>query len=194
MDHDISRSEQKRRTKGIEDLAAELSRLSTSEIKRLPCDDLIKTEILNTIDLKGGSKKRQVKYIAKQLRQSDFEPLFTFLAEQKGSKLKQNKKFHELERLRDDIVTEAIEAGREAEGRNERLDSSWHSEIISIAADQFPGLDQTAVKTAAINYAKSRKPVFNREIFRLLKAAMEQLHILRTENANHSKTTLDHQP
>lgn len=182
MDHDISRSEQKRRAKGLEDLAAELIDLSTSEIKRLPCDDFIKEEILNTADMQGGSRKRQIKYIAKQFRQADFEPLFTFLAEQKGSKLKQNKKFHELERLRDDIVTEAIEAGREAEGRNERLDSSWESELISLVARQFPGLDQTAVKTAAINFSKSRKPVFNREIFRLLKAAMEQHHISNSKH------------
>ena len=194
MDHDISRSEQKRRVKGLEDLAAELIKLSTSEIKRLPCDDLIKAEILDTADMKGGCKKRQVKYIAKQIRQSDFEPLFTFLAEQKGSKLKQNKKFHELERLRDDIMTEAIEAGREAEGRNERLDSSWESELIRVAAHQFPGLDQTAVKTAAINFAKSRKPVFNREIFRLLKAAMDQLQVQRQEPPNHLVILPNKQP
>lgn len=179
MDHTISRSEQKRRVKSLEDLATELINLSTNEIKRLPCDDLIKNEILSTADLKGGTRKRQIKYIAKQIRQADFEPLFTFLAQQKGSKLKQNKSFHELERLRDDIVTEAIEAKREADGRNERIDSSWDSELISIAAHQFPGLDQTATKTAAINFAKSRKPVFNREIFRLLKAAMEQLQVLK---------------
>ncbi len=182
MDHDISRSEQKRRVKGLEDLATELICLSPNEIKRLPCDDFMKDQIISTAVMKGGTRKRQIKFIAKQIRQSDFEPLFTFLAEQKGSKLKQNKRFHELERLRDDIVTEAIEAGREAEGRNERLDSSWESELIGLAARKYPSLDQTAAKTAAINYAKSRKPVFNREIFRLLKAALDQLHALRQEN------------
>jgi len=194
MDHDISRSEQKRRAKSLEDLAAELISLSANEIKRLPCDDIMKNDILSTAEMKGGSRKRQLKYIAKQIRQSDFEPLFTFLAEQKGSKLKQNKKFHDLERLRDDIVTEAIEAKREAEGRDERLDSSWECGLISVAARQFPALDQAAVKTAAINYAKSRKPVFNREIFRLLKAAMDQLHLLRQELPDELTPLPDEQP
>lgn len=179
MDHDISRSEQKRRAKSLEDLAGELITLSTNEIKRLPCEDPLKQEILNASGLKTGAKKRQLKYIAKQIRQADFEPLFAFLAEQKGSKLKQNKTFHELERLRDDIITEAIEASRETEGRSERLDTSWDSSLITLAAHQFPGLDQIAVKSAAINYAKSRKPVFNREIFRLLKAAMEQQQLAK---------------
>lgn len=184
MDHEISRSEQKRRVKSLEELATELVSLSPNEIKRLPCEELLKDQINDTASLKTGARKRQIKYIAKQIRQTDFEPLFTFLTEQKGSKLKQIKKFHELERLRDDIMTEAIEARREAEDRDERLDSNWHSSLIDIAAEQFPGLDQGAVKAAAINYARSRKPVFNREIFRLLKAAMERLHLLRQEDTD----------
>lgn len=173
MEHQISRSEQKRRANSLEDLASELVVLPVSDIRRLPCDDLLKDEILNTAAMKGGSRRRQIKFIAKQIRQADFEPLFTFLAEQKGSKLKQNKSFHELERLRDDIVTEAIEAGKEAEGRNERLNPNWNSELIGIAARKFPSLDQVATKAAAIKFARSRKPVYSREIFRLLKAAME---------------------
>lgn len=174
MEQQISRSEQKRRAKSLEDLASELVALSANEIKRLPCDDFLRQEIRNTSDMKAGSRKRQIKYIAKQIRQADFEPLFNFLAEQKGSKLKQNKTFHELERLRDDIMTEAIEAQREAEGRNERLDSTWESHLIDVATSQFPGLDQTAAKNAAIKFARSRKPAFSREVFRLLKAAMDQ--------------------
>lgn len=170
----LSRSEQKRRVKSLEDLATELVNLSANEIKRLPCDDLLKAALRNTAAMKGSSRKRQLKYIAKQIRQTDFEPLFGFLADQKGSKLKQNKTFHELERLRDDIITEAIEAGREAEAKNERLDSSWECQLIAIAARQFPGFDQAAAKTAAIKFAKSRQPACSREIFRLLKAALEQ--------------------
>jgi ribosome-associated protein len=174
MEQQLSKSEQKRRAKSLEDLAAELVALSATEIKRLPCEDFLKDEINNTAAMKAGSRKRQIKFIAKQIRQSDFGPLFNFLSEQKGSKLKQNKKFHELERLRDDIITEAIEASREAEGSNERLDSSWDSNLIDIAARQFPGIDKAAVKSAAIKFARSRKPVYSREIFRLLKTAMEQ--------------------
>ncbi|MDD5758770.1 MAG: ribosome biogenesis factor YjgA [Desulfobulbaceae bacterium] len=177
MDHDISRSEQKRRVKSLEDLATELTHLSANEIKRLPCDDFLKNEILTASGLKSGARKRQLKYITKQIRQADYEPLFVFLAEKKGSKLKQDKTFHELEKLRDDIITEAIEAGREAEGRSERLDVNWDSSLITLAAQKFPGFDQNAAKHAAISYAKSRKPVFNREIFRLLKAAMEHQQV-----------------
>jgi ribosome-associated protein len=182
MDQQLSRSEQKRRAKGLEELAAELVELSANDIKRLPCDDLLKGEIKSTAAMKGPSLKRQLKFIAKRLREMDFEPLFQFLAEQKGSKLKQNKAFHELERLRDDIITEAFEAAREGEGRGDRLDASWQSEVIAVAGHQFPGLDLAAVKSAAIKYARSRKPLFSREIFRLLKAAMEKGHFAPSES------------
>lgn len=174
MEQQLSKSEQKRRAKGLEVLAAELVALSASEIKKLPCEDSLKDEIRATAAMKAGSRKRQIKFIAKQIRQTDFEPLFQFLTEQKGSKLRQDKTFHDLERLRDDIITEAIEASREAEGRSERLDSAWQSSLIDVAARRFPGIDQAAVKSAAIKFARSRKPVYSREIFRLLKAAMEQ--------------------
>jgi len=175
MDHEISRSEQKRRAKGLEELAGELIGLSPSEIKRLPCSEPLRTEILDTAALKGGARKRQMKHIAKGIRQTtDLEPLFTFLAEQKGSRLKESKQFHELERLRDDIMTEAIEALREGEDREGLLDAGWQGKLIAQAASQYPSLDQQAITTAAISYARSRKPVFNREAFRLLKAAMEQ--------------------
>lgn len=189
MDQQLSRSEQKRRAKGLEELAAELVELSATDIKRLPCEDPLKEDIRNTAAMKGPSRKRQLKFIAKQLREMDFEPLFQFLAEQKGSKLKQNKSFHELERLRDDIATEAFEAARVGEGRGDRLDASWQSEVIAMAVRQFPGLDQAAVKTAAIKYARSRKPLFSREIFRLLKAAKEKSQF--TPAASNGEDDLD---
>lgn len=174
MEQYISRSEHKRRGKGLEDLAAELVALSTADIKRLPCEEALKEEVKNTSAMSGGAKKRQIKYIAKCLRQTDCEPLFSFLVERKGSKLKQNKIFHELERFRDDIISEALFALRESENRNSRLETQWESETITLVAHQFPGIDQNALKNAAIQYCRSRKPNFSREIFRQLKSAMDQ--------------------
>jgi hypothetical protein len=38
----------------------------------------------------------------------------------------------------------------------------------------LPGLDKNALLTAAWQYARSRKPVFSREIFRMIRAAREK--------------------
>ena len=174
MDQQLSRSEQKRQAKGLEELAAELVELPLADIKRLPCDDALKGEIRSAGALKAGARKRQIKFIAKQIREIDFEPLFQFLSEHKGSKLKRDRSFHELERLRDEIISEAIEAAKKGEGHGEGLDSSWESESITTVTRQFPELDHLAVKSAAIKFSRSHKPLFSREIFRLLKSAMEK--------------------
>jgi len=175
MNQTLSKSEKKRRAKGIEQLVQELVKLSPTDIKRLPCDDFIRQEILDARAMKAGARKRQVKYITKYLRKNDdSDALFTFMAEQKGSKLKQNKEFHALEHLRDEIVTEVIEACREAELMDRPFDSGWHIETIEQAAREFASLDRKALKTAAVRYANTRKAAFSREIFRLLKAAHEQ--------------------
>jgi len=97
------------------------------------------------------------------------------MAEQKGSKLKQNHEFHELERVRDAIITEALTAFRIARQEGD-VDVFFdkNSEPLAQALAILPDLDSAAVITAAIRYARSRKPVYNREIFRLLKAAAER--------------------
>lgn len=173
MEQSLSRSEQKRRIKSLEDLATELVALPPADIRRLPCDDSLKVEIQKTKAMKAGSRKRQLKYLAKQIRQAEFEPLYTFLAEHKGSKLQRDKVFHELEQMRDTIISEAITANREAEANNGRLDSDWASETVRYIALQFPGVDATAIKSAAISYTRSHNPTFSREIFRLLKAGKD---------------------
>lgn len=183
MEQYISRSEHKRRGKTLEELATELATLSTSDIKRLTCDDFLKEELKNASTMSGGAKKRQIKYIAKCLRQTNCDALFSFLDEKKGSKLKQNKIFHELERFRDDIISEAINAMRESETRDYKLDSSWESNTIKLAAQHFPGIDQDALKNATIQFIRSRKPAFSREIFRLLKSAMAQSKFKEDESS-----------
>lgn len=175
MEETLSRSEKKRRAKGIEQLARELVNLPPQEINALPCGPLLKEEMVRTKTLKGGAQKRQLKHIAKELRQTSAEPFFAFLEEKKGSKLKENRELHELEVLRQSILSEAIHAVRESQGSEERLDhTTWESETVAGAAARFPELDTAAARRSALRYAVTRKPVHGREVFRLLKAAMER--------------------
>jgi len=174
MDNTISRTEQKRRAKAVEQLAQELVELSANVIAKLPADDFIREEIKSAHPLKGGARKRQIKYIAKELRGLDPEPLLNFLEERKGSKLKRDRDLHELERLRQDILSEAIAAFQAAQTEGDTLGEEWQSELATATAADLPALDLTAVNRAARRYARSRKPTYGREVFRLLRAAKEQ--------------------
>lgn|GEM_PF-211384 len=170
----LSRSEKKRQAKGIEEIARELAELSPAHIKKIPADDLLKAEISKARELKGGALKRQVKFIAGLLREGDPAGILAFLAERKGSRLKQTGEFHELEHLREEIITEVIEARQEAQSNQEHLTEDWRSETIAVACRRFPALDPLALKRSALRYAATRKPVHRREIFRQLQAAMER--------------------
>lgn len=172
---DISKSAKKRLAGRIEDLARELAELAPAEVAALPSEVELKKEIEKVKGLKAGARKRQIKFLAKELRRRDPEPLFAFLAERKGSKLQQVQEFHELEQLRDAIIVEAIDAQHhyEAEGRSLQ-EKDWESGALLEAADRWPSLDRPAVHQAATRFAMSRKPAYKRDIFRHLKAARDR--------------------
>ncbi|MCB2182140.1 MAG: DUF615 domain-containing protein [Desulfobulbaceae bacterium] len=174
MEYSLSKSEKKRRAKKIEQLAVELVSLSPTDIKKLPCDDFIKNEILACRDLKAGARKRQIKYLTKNLRDIDSGPLYDFMSDQKGSSLKENKEFHELENIRDNIINEAISAARDARQEQLEFERDWYSETLETAVRNLPDLDEDAVRQLAWRYIRGRKAAQSREIFRLLKAASER--------------------
>ncbi len=176
----VSRSEKKRQAKKIEEIAKELMALSPAHIKKLPADDLLKTELHNSSNLKGPALKRQIKYIASMLRETGSDAVLAFLTERKGSHLKQTGEFHELERLREDIITEVIEAREQAQRNQEHLTESWQSATIAVACRRFPALDHNALKKSALRFAATRKPVHRREMFRQLHAAMERQQFAET--------------
>jgi ribosome-associated protein len=177
MEQEISRSAKKRMAKAIEELAGELAELSDNDLKGLPADDALKREIALTRSMKGGARKRQVKFIARELRQTDHDEIFAYLARRKGSQLQEKQTFHELERMRDAILTEAIEQHQQHDSRAASDRNSYENTAVLTAAEQFPDLDRDSVGRAAKRYAATRKPALSREIFRLLKAAMQRLQL-----------------
>ena len=182
MEENISRSEKKRRAKGVENLVLELFRLSAKDIATLPCDATVKDEIVAGQGLRGGARKRQVKYLAKILRQEMelAQELLIFLENCMGSKLKEVSEFQELERLRDAIINDAIalhdeqiETGRIRQHQH-RPENSVAGRALDEAVRILPGLNPAELQKTALMYAKTRKPVFNRELFRMLKSALER--------------------
>lgn len=179
MKDQLSRSEKKRRAKGIEQMVRELVALPAGAAKNLPCDEEMKHEIAEAKSLKGGARKRQIKYITKILREQPIEDLFLFLEEKKGSSLKQEREFHEFEHLRDSLVNEAVqiydlwlEGGYEDTGVT--IEGIWESETIKIIKDRFPGIDYKMLRKLGLQFARTHNKRFSREMFRLLKAANER--------------------
>ncbi|MCI5145163.1 MAG: DUF615 domain-containing protein, partial [Candidatus Electrothrix sp. AR3] len=111
---ELSRSEQKRRVKQLQALVVELTALPPGLLAQLPAEEEVRLLLKEVIDLKGGARKRQIKYITKLLRNQPTEKLYAFLAERKGTQLVKKKQLHEIEYLRDILIEEAITARRKA--------------------------------------------------------------------------------
>jgi ribosome-associated protein len=182
MEEIHSRSEKKRRAKSVENLAQELFTLSAKDVAALPCDKTVKEQIAIGKSLQGGARKRQAKYIARMLRQKEdvAGQLLDFLESRKGSKLKEVNEFHQIERLRDGIINDAIVAneGRLARDRIMRTPVQPAADdgggALQEAVRLFPDLLAAELQQVAAMYAMTRKPVYSRQLFRLLKAAYER--------------------
>ncbi len=169
----ISRSEQKRRLKRIEDAAGELADLTNKDLAKFPGSEEIKKEIVAIRELKGGSRKRQIKHLAKVMRQESLEAIYDFLSERKGSHLQEDNLFHEAERLRDTIINEAIEDQKSCQMRQIDWEPDWQSPVIADVVKRYQGLDEETVRKAAYQYVKTRNRVHYRELFRITKAALD---------------------
>jgi len=169
----ISRSEQKRRLKRIEDTAAELAELTNKDLVKFPGSEEIKKEIVAIRELKGGSRKRQIKHLAKVMRQEPLEPVYDFLSERKGSKLKEENVLREAERLRDTIINEAVDDQNKCRMQHIDWEPNWESPIIDDAVQRYQGFDEDAVRKVAYQYIKTRNKVHYRELFRITKAALD---------------------
>ncbi|MCI5220604.1 MAG: DUF615 domain-containing protein, partial [Candidatus Electrothrix sp. LOE2] len=80
----LSRSEQKRRAKQVEKLVVELAALPAGLLGELPVDEEVRLLFREIAGLKGSSRKRQIKYITKLLRDAPTEELYAFLEKRKG--------------------------------------------------------------------------------------------------------------
>jgi len=172
MTETISKSERKRRCQWQEELATALAVLTDSDLLNLPADDETRQAIRDSRPLKGGAKKRQMKYLAKLLRDREVTAIHAFLEEKKGSRLRANQRQHEAEHLRDTFVNAALAALEESRYAQIPWDGQWHSDSLTAFLAAHPRLDEREIRQMAASYAQSRNPVYYRELFRLIKAAL----------------------
>lgn len=169
----ISRSEQKRLFKQVEALAAELADLSDNDLKKLPGNDEVKSEIVACRGLKTGARKRQIKYLAKILRQYSLDEIYMYLKARKGSSLKENQLFHQAERWRDVIINDAMAIYDECRRERSVFEPDFQSDNIREVIEELHDLDEKDLRRCTYQYVRTRNKTYYRELFRMIKAAIE---------------------
>ncbi len=180
MRMELSRSEQKRRIRELEKLVAELVAMPAAVIAGLPAPEEIVALVREAGSMKGGARKRQIKYITKRLRKTPVDDLYAFVSRRRGAALEENRALHELEYLRDALLNEALERKKLHEQQGLDWEEQWNSRVAAEIGHRFPAVDTRALTRLAWLYSRSRQKRHGREIFRLLRAAREQERLDRT--------------
>lgn len=176
MEIHISRSEQKRRIKQLEKLVHNMTMLPVTLIDALPCSKEVINLVRDAASLKGGARKRQIKYITKILKHDpvEMDAVYVFMSERQGTTLQDTKEFHEIEYLRDTLLNEAIAQLKTARENHVEMEENWPSQVVAEISKQFPEIDSRLLTRLSWLFARTRNRKHSREVFRLLKAALEQ--------------------
>jgi ribosome-associated protein len=70
-----SRSQKKRDARAVADIGVLLSKLSRSQLAKIPLEDDLREAILSCQNLKKGAYVRQLRYIAQQLNEIELDPI-----------------------------------------------------------------------------------------------------------------------
>lgn len=170
----LSRSEMKRIYKQVGELAKEIADLSDKELKSFPGGAVIHEEILATRGLKGGARNRQIKYLAKVIRQGPLDEIYLFVTNRKGSNLHAKKQFHAAERIRDTLINEAVEIQQKCLSQQIPFEPTWKSDFIPEVLAEYPNIKETELRQVVHQYVTTRNKYHYRELFRVMKAAVEQ--------------------
>ena len=119
-----------------------LQGLPAGVIGLIPASEEVRRLLREAAGMKGGARKRQIKYITKLLREEPLEETLHLSERQKGAALQEKKEFHELELYRDTLLNEAIEAHRNAESNGEEAGEEWPGRVIDEISAALPGVDR----------------------------------------------------
>ena len=175
----LSKSELKRQHKQVETAAKEVAVLNNNELGKLPLEAEVVEAVKLCRTLKGGALKRQIKYVAKLLKQGEVDDLLRQLAQMKGSRLEEDRFHHQAERLRDAIINEALDFRDECVQEGKTMEMDWPSDILGGIAEDYSYVDELELRRSAYQYVRTRNKTHSRELFRILRAAAEKQRYLQ---------------
>ncbi|TPW15256.1 MAG: hypothetical protein FD130_1235 [Halothiobacillaceae bacterium] len=155
-----SRSQLKRDVEALQRLGEQLIALKPHALDNLPLNDKLRAAIDEAQRLTAnGALRRQRQYIGRLMRESDTGPLLIAFDKLKKNDERRTALFHQLERLRDRLLSEGDEA-------------------IGDLLERYPQADRAQVRqltrNAAAESARQQPPKSARQLFTYLRSLAEQ--------------------
>lgn len=154
---EISKTQVKKEMLALTALGERLVNLTERNLAKIPMPEELEEGVMTARRIKSHiAKKRQLQYIGKVLRRIDVEPIQAALDDiDQGDKL-QTKRHHQLEKLRDKLITEGDKA-------------------INAALSSYPDLDRQQIRQLVRQANKEREqnkpPAASRKLFKYLREA-----------------------
>ncbi len=150
-----SRTKAKEEVEALQDLGQRLVGVGNDRLKKLDIPESLRDAVLDAKRITAhGALRRQMQYIGKLMRDVDTAPIQEMLDELDGISNKANARFHALEKLRDQLLTD--------------------ESVITSLKNDYPDLDVSALRTLRRNaikeQAEQKPPKAYRAIFQLLKS------------------------
>lgn len=179
MTDKLSRSERKRRYQQIASVVDELVELRDQQLAKMEISDSLRKELSLARKSSAGARKRQLKYLAKLLHDEPLEQILSFLQKNRGSKILENQRHLQAERLRDAVINEALAIADEYRANGIVFVPDYPSnEIVSLAED-YPAIDEQEVRKSAYQYCRNRHRNHYRALFRMIKAAIDKQRLIQ---------------
>lgn len=159
-DDTVSKSQRKREAQALFKLGQQLVALTTNQLDALPIPGRVRDAVDEAQRIRSfGARKRQLLFLAKQLREADTDALAEAMAEHLGDGAADRAALHRIERWRDLLLTEGLPA-------------------INRLAATHPQLDRqrlrSLVRKASTELERGLPPAASRELFRELRQLDEE--------------------
>ena len=87
--------------------------------------------------------------------------------------MQENQIFHEAERWRDVIINDAMEVYDDCRRERMVFEPDFHSENIRDITKELHDIDEKDLRRCTYQYVRTRNKTYYRELFRMIKAAIE---------------------
>lgn len=169
---EVSKSQRKRDMEALQEVGERLVTLNAAQLAQLDLPDNLRDAVREAKRLTAhGAIRRQMQYLGKLMRNVDPAPIQAKFDEWDGSNREQAAKFHQLERWREQLLT----------------DDKAVSELVLAHPAADVQRIRTLVRNARKEEAASRPPKSSRELFKELRQLIMNGHI----DATHQDDTTE---
>lgn len=153
-----SKSQKKREVEALQDLGAELVKLPEAQFRRIELPEELREAVaLCRRITQNSALRRQRQYIGKLMRSIDPAPIQAQLDAFNGVSAAENAKLHQAEKWREKLIAD--------------------NEALTLFLNAYPETDAThlrqLIRNARDEAARSKPPKAFREIFRVIREAMQ---------------------